>query len=137
MHTFAIAFCWFVKVDSQYDARSAFHSITSRSISHRCILSQVIFDPTHYSHAVVPSTIDLAFIPSQFFLLCLLWITVQLFSLSPSILHSTAIRYRVSLYYKADTKQINDHFSSILWDSLLSFYIDSSSSTSNLFFFKL
>ena len=99
-------------------------------------LSQVISDPTHFSHAGTPSIIDLAFIPSTF--------TSNYLILPPlsssdhnAILLSVFLpfsffrpykpsRRRIWLYNKADINAINTFLSSIPWNSVLTSDLDSS-----------
>ena len=97
-------------------------------------LSQVISDPTHFSHAGTPSIIDLAFIPSTF--------TSNYLILPPlsssdhnAILLSVFLpfsffrpykpsRRRIWLYNKADINAINTFLSSIPWNSVLTSDLD-------------
>ena len=99
-------------------------------------LSQVISDPTHFSHAGTPSIIDLAFIPSTF--------TSNYLILPPlsssdhnAILLSVFLpfslfrpykpsRRRIWLYNKADINAINTFLSCIPWNSVLTSDLDSS-----------
>ena len=99
-------------------------------------LSQVISDPTHFSHAGTPSIIDLAFIPSTFTsnylilpplsssdhnaILLSVFLPFSLFRpFKPS-------RRRIWLYNKADLNAINTFLSSIPWNSVLTSDLDSS-----------
>ena len=78
--------------------------------------SQVISDPTHFSHAGTPSIIDLAFIPSTFH---------SNHSILPFVSYKSS-RRRIWLYHKADINSINSLLSSIPWNSVLSSDLDSS-----------
>ena len=107
-----------------------------KSLAESYSLSQVISDPTHFSHAGTPSIIDLAFIPSTFHSNHSILPPVSS-SDHNAILLSVSLpfsfprpykssRRRIWLYHKADINSINSLLSSIPWNSVLSSDLDSS-----------
>ena len=107
-----------------------------KSLAESYSLSQVISDPTHFSHAGTPSIIDLAFIPSTFHSNHSILPPVSssdhnAILLSVSLPFSFLCPYksshrRIWLYHKADINSINSLLSSIPWNSVLSSDLDSS-----------
>ena len=91
-------------------------------------LSQIIQEPTHFSHSGTSSTVDLFFLPSNFqyfqsFLSPLsssdhLSLYVQI-CLKQSYSQTCSPRRKIWLYMHGDFKAANALFSSISWDSLL------------------
>ena len=92
-------------------------------------LSQVVKEPTHYSHLGTPSIIDIIFIPSN--LSCLSFVFPPLSSSDHNLLlFIVPLRqhykppsnnlHNIWLYSKGDFKAANVILSSLPWDSLLS-----------------
>ena len=92
-------------------------------------LSQIVKEPTHYSHSGIPSIIDRIFVPSN--LSCLSFVFPPLSSsVHNSLLFIDPLRHHfkpptknlrnIWLYSKSDFKAANAILSSLPWDSLLS-----------------
>ena len=118
-----------------------------KSLAESYSLSQVISDPTHFSHAGTPSIIDLAFIPSTFHSNHSILPPVSssdhnAILLSVSLPLSFPRPYKSShrhiwLYHKADINSINSLLSSIPWNSVLSSDLDSSRLTFKSIFLQV
>ena len=92
-------------------------------------LSQVVKEPTHYSHLGTPSIIDLIFVPSN--LSCLSFVSPPLSSSDHNLLlfivplrqcykPPSKSLHNIRLYSKGDFKAANVILSYLPWDSLLS-----------------